>query len=197
MQVIKKIWAWLWAPSARPLALLLIIGVIFGAGGWITLNGVLSLTNKNEFCISCHEMKWVYEEYKESVHYKNRSGVRATCADCHVPQADSVGGWFDKMQAKMAASTEVFHHVLGTYDTKEKFDAGKWEMAQRVWAKMKARDSKECLNCHNFEAMDAEEQDRKAQKRHARAREEGKHCMDCHTGVAHEEPEEPEEPEEK
>jgi cytochrome c-type protein NapC len=60
---------------------------------------------------------------------------------------------------------------------------------------MKARGSKECKNCHDFDAMDPEEQDRKARKRHAAAKEKGMHCMECHSGVAHEEPDEPEEEE--
>ncbi len=32
----------------------------------------------------------VYQEYKETIHYSNRSGVRAICPDCHVPIAMSL-----------------------------------------------------------------------------------------------------------
>jgi len=38
--------------------------------------------------------------------------------------------------------------------------------------------------------MALDDQDRVARKKHARAREEGKTCIDCHKGVAHELPEE-------
>ncbi|PVV19814.1 MAG: cytochrome C, partial [gamma proteobacterium symbiont of Ctena orbiculata] len=42
---------------------------------------------------------------------------------------------------------------------------------------------------------DLSEQDRSARKRHPKAMDEGKACIDCHKGVAHEEPDEPDEPE--
>ncbi|MEA7581093.1 NapC/NirT family cytochrome c, partial [Salmonella enterica subsp. enterica serovar Anatum] len=38
-----------------------------------------------EFCVSCHSMQPVYQEYKQSVHFQNASGVRAECHDCHIP----------------------------------------------------------------------------------------------------------------
>ncbi|MBF0611338.1 MAG: NapC/NirT family cytochrome c, partial [Magnetococcales bacterium] len=75
--------------------------------------------------------------------------------------------------------------------------AARWELANNVWKNMKERDSKECRFCHQFEAMDLEKQDRTAAKKHGRAMEEGKTCIDCHKGIAHEEPEEPDEPEKK
>ena len=37
----------------------------------------MKLSNTEEFCISCHEMRdYVYLEYKKSNHYANRTGVR-------------------------------------------------------------------------------------------------------------------------
>ncbi len=96
------------------------------------------------------------------------------------------------MYAKLMAYKDVLHEVLGTIDTKEKFEAHRWEMANRVWAKMRATDSRECRNCHSWEAMAMDEQDRIARKKHGRARDEGKTCIDCHTGVTHDLPEKPE-----
>ena len=69
------------------------------------------------------------------------------------------------------------------------------DMASRVWEKMRANDSRECRSCHAWDSMDMSEQDRSARKRHGRARDEGKTCIDCHKGIAHEEPDEPDEEE--
>lgn len=199
MGFISKLWKALWAPSMKPLGLLLGGGLFVGAFGILFFNFVMMEgTSTLEFCAtSCHEMKLPYEEYKKSVHYSNPSGVRATCADCHVPHMHSLGTWVDKVMAKMHAALEIYHWVLGTYDTEEKYEAGRWEMANSVWAKMRKNDSAECRYCHDFEAMKLEEQDRSARKKHVRAMKEGKTCIDCHQGIAHKEPEEPEEPEAK
>jgi hypothetical protein len=63
-------------------SLFFVLGIIF----WGGFNTGMEATNKLEFCISCHEMRDnVYQEYKKTIHYSNRTGVRAICSDCHVP----------------------------------------------------------------------------------------------------------------
>ncbi|MBF0177572.1 MAG: NapC/NirT family cytochrome c [Magnetococcales bacterium] len=192
MNWLKKLWEQLRKPNSQvPVGILLLGGFLAGVVGWVGFNGLLGVTSSTEFCISCHEMRWPYEEYKKTVHYSNRSGVRVGCSDCHVPQADSVGGWFAKMRAKIMAAKDTYHHILGTYNTPEKFEKGRWEMAQAVWAKMRARGAQECLNCHDYNSMDPEKQDRMAQRKHGSAMKDRKICIDCHTGIAHKLPEEP------
>lgn len=152
-------------------------GIIF----WGGFNTVLELTNKEAFCISCHEMKEnVFEEYRNTIHYQNRTGVRATCPDCHVPKE-----WGHKMIRKIQASNEVWHHLLGTIDTPEKFDAKRLKLAQNEWARMKRTDSRECRNCHNFEYFDYSVQGRRSNEAHQTGLAEGKTCIDCHKGIAH------------
>ncbi len=168
------------------LAGLIFIGGMVSAGLFST---GLAYTNEMEFCTSCHSMKVNLEEYKQTVHYKNASGVQATCSDCHVPKP-----FFPKMVAKVMAAKDVYHEIMGTIDTKEKYEAHRWDMANRVWAKMRASDSRECRSCHEFSNMDLSAQDRTARKRHPQAMDEGKACIDCHAGIAHEEPDEPDEP---
>ena len=58
-------------------------------------------------------------------------------------------------------------------------------MAEREWARMKANNSQECRNCHNFNDMDFTQQKTVAQQMHALAQEQNKTCIDCHKGIAH------------
>lgn len=169
--------------------IVLALGVGVGIVFWGGFHTAMEMSNSMEFCIACHEMRdTVYQEYKETEHFKNPSGVQATCADCHVPRE-----WIHKVVRKIQATSELYHKALGTIDTPEKFEAKRWEMANRVWDKMRATDSRECRNCHDFEAMDLSEQDRSARKKHAKAPVDGKTCIDCHKGLAHEYPDRPEE----
>ena len=71
------------------LALLLVGGIVF-AGGKVAIDQ----TNTVEFCISCHEMKDNnFEEYKDTIHAKNRTGVKAICSDCHVAHFSQQHGY--------------------------------------------------------------------------------------------------------
>ncbi|MDH5437056.1 MAG: NapC/NirT family cytochrome c [Gammaproteobacteria bacterium] len=172
-------------PSKKAVCIGLILFFI-GMASYGGLNTFFHYTNRMEFCISCHSMKINYEEYKKTLHYKNAIGVQATCADCHVPKE-----FFPKLYAKIMAAKDVYHEVMGTVDTKEKYEARRWHMANLVWDKMRANDSRECRGCHDYNNMDLSEQDSRARKKHTRAPLQGKTCIDCHSGLAHTEPLEP------
>ena len=149
---------------------------------------LLERTNSTEFCASCHSMQaTVYREYQTSVHYSNASGVRAGCPDCHVPKA-----LVPKLVAKVRAAKDVWHEILGTIDTPEKFEAHRWRMANAVWSMMERTDSATCRSCHSWEAMNADEQDRSARSKHRAAKEEGRTCIECHKGLVHKRPKAPE-----
>ncbi|WP_369601614.1 cytochrome c3 family protein [Hahella sp. SMD15-11] len=180
--VFRRYWTMLKSPSGAALALILVIGFFGGVIFWGGFNTALEATNTEKFCISCHEMEDnVYQEYRETIHYANRSGVRATCPDCHVPK-----DWTHKIVRKIQASKEVWGKITGFIDTREKFLAHRKEMAMREWQRMKESDSRECRNCHNFDYMDFSEQGRRAVKQHSTALASGdKTCIDCHKGIAH------------
>lgn len=187
-QTLKNGWHVLCRPTAR-YSVITLIGGGFVAGiiFWGGFNTGMEATNKLEFCISCHEMRdTVYQEYKKSVHYSNRTGVRAICSDCHVPR-----DWIHKVKRKIQASGELWGKLTGSIDTREKFEARRLELAEQEWARMKASDSRECRNCHSYEGMNAQIQDEIAHEKHVEAAkpDSGKTCIDCHKGITHELPE--------
>jgi cytochrome c-type protein NapC len=179
---LKRTWSALKRPSLKySLLSLLLVGFVSGILFWGGFNTGMEATNQLEFCIGCHEMRDnVYVEYQETIHYKNRTGVRAICSDCHVPH-----DWSHKIVRKLQASQEVWSKLTGYVDTKEKFETHRMEMATKEWNRMKSVGSRECRNCHDFDSMDAKKQKPKAQKMHTQAKQEGKTCIDCHKGIAH------------
>lgn len=181
MSRIKELIEKLKRPSAASLGSLLIGGFVAGIIFWGGFNTAMEATNTETFCISCHEMEEnVYQEYKDTIHYSNRSGVRATCPDCHVPKP-----WVHKIKRKIQASNELLHKALGSIDTPEKFEAKRLELARHVWDAMKATDSRECRNCHDFKSMDYTMQQRRGRNMHIEGFDAGKTCIDCHKGIAH------------
>ena len=180
--MIVRAWQFISRPSFRfSLGTLVVAGGIAGILFWGGFNWAMEISNTETFCISCHEMRnTVYKELQESIHFTNPSGVRATCSDCHVPKE-----WHYKVIRKIQATNELFHKIMGTIDTPEKFEAQRLALAQHVWASMKTTDSRECRNCHAMSSMELDKQSRPARRMHRAGIERGQTCIDCHQGIAH------------
>jgi cytochrome c-type protein NapC len=153
------------------------VGIVF----WGGFNTAMEATNTLSFCSSCHEMRsMVFVEYRETSHYENRTGVRATCSDCHVPDP-----WIYKVARKVAATNELYHWTVGSIDSPEKFEGKRLSLAKSVWKAMKETDSRECRNCHSWDGMRNADQKPRAAKEHADAQNSSMTCIDCHKGIAH------------
>ena len=137
-------------------------------------------TGSIEFCVSCHSMQTPYAEYRRSVHYSNRTGVRAGCPDCHVAKTPIA-----YVGDKIAAARDLWGEIVGTIDTPQKFAARKLEMAKYVWAKFEATDSRECRSCHAYDVMKTDLQKPTAMNQHPKAMSKGQTCIDCHKGLVH------------
>lgn len=181
--LLKRYWLVIRRPSVHySLGLLVAGGFIGGVLFWGGFNTALEATNTEPFCTGCHEMyDNVYQELQPTIHFSNRSGVRATCPDCHVPHR-----WTAKIARKMQASKEVWGKVFGTISTREKFEGMRLALAVNEWRRLKANNSLECRNCHQFNSMDFTRQSPRAQRAHSTSLAKGERtCIDCHIGIAH------------
>lgn len=176
------LWRRFWSPTARySFGTIAILFAIIGGALWGGFNWAMEATNQETFCISCHEMKDnVYVEYRNTIHFSNRTGVRASCPDCHVPKE-----WGHKLVRKIQASNEIVHKLRGTIDTPQKFQEHRLELSKSVWRAMKTTDSRECRNCHKYDFMEYSAQGPRGSKFHQTAFQQGKTCIDCHQGIAH------------
>jgi nitrate/TMAO reductase-like tetraheme cytochrome c subunit len=172
-----------WLLGIPPGALL---AFMLGAVGLGATNYTLQKTSATEFCYACHSHEnFIRPEYEASSHFMNAAGVRAQCADCHLPH-DS---WFELVWTKAVVSLDIIPELAGKLDTAEKYEEHRAEMAQSVWRQFKGNDSKFCRGCHDIAAMDLEAQNRTTARRHSQAEEKGETCIDCHYGIVHVEPE--------
>jgi nitrate/TMAO reductase-like tetraheme cytochrome c subunit len=186
----ESLWSRLWKrPSSKWLLGIpagALIAFFVGAAALGTMNYTLHVTSSTEFCYTCHSHEqFIKPEYEASSHFVNQAGVRAGCADCHLPH-DS---WFKLVWTKAVVSLDVIPELMGKIDTAEKYEAHRAEMAESVWRDMKENDSAYCRSCHSIDAMDLEAQGRKTARRHSKAEERGETCIDCHYGIVHVEPE--------
>ena len=114
-----------------------------------------------EDCESCHTIQ--ASEFQASVHYINRSGVQASCNNCHA---------FQKHKDGENTSIEVNDHRL--------------DMAMNEWKRFIENDSKECKVCHSSMAMDLAKQEPRSVARHEESFDAGEtSCINCHKGISH------------
>ncbi|UXI02524.1 pentaheme c-type cytochrome TorC [Photobacterium sp. TY1-4] len=181
----KKLWQKIIKPSSKySILALVVVGVGISLAGTFVVHKGFEVTSTIEFCTSCHTMEQNYAEYKETVHFKNASGVQAQCVDCHQPK-DFPGKVFRKLEA----AKDLYHHfVTGKIDTPEQFEDHRLEMAQTVWERMSRQNSKTCKSCHSYDDMDHSKQSAKAAFEMKKAAAEDMNCIECHKGIAHELP---------
>jgi nitrate/TMAO reductase-like tetraheme cytochrome c subunit len=183
-----RLWRRLTKPSVRWSVLsLLIVGLLIGAGGVIGTQVMVGATGTNEFCgTACHSMQWVAKEYAQSGHGVNRTGVRAGCHDCHIPDHYPKLLWY---KAK-AGIKDAIGEVRGVIDTEAKFKKERLRLAKDVWAEFKETNSENCRHCHNFSAAVIAKQKDFVQPLHQQVLNNTATCIDCHKGIAHTAPDE-------
>lgn len=181
-------WKRLTSPSARWSVLsLLVIGLVVGAGAVIGTQVMVAATGTNDFCGgACHSMQWVAAEYKQSVHYANRTGVRAECHDCHIPHTYPALLFY---KAK-AGIKDAIGEVRGVISTREKFEKERLRMAQHVWDEYKETKAANCRVCHIFTPDTLAKQQEMVRPMHQTVLEGAAVCTDCHKGIAHAAPKE-------
>jgi cytochrome c-type protein NapC len=178
---VRNLFVWLFKPSGMALVYLLLIGLGFGAFSVVAFTLTMDATNTESFCTSCHEMaSGPAALLEDTTHFNNKTGVRPTCSDCHVPRE-----FLPKMWRKIQASREVWGKITGIIDTPEKYMTHVKVMKEREVARMRANDSRECRNCHDVDHMILSEQTAKAREFHQNMLNTGKTCIDCHQGITH------------
>ena len=184
----RGLWQRLTTPSARWSVLaLVIVGLLIGAGAVIGTQVMVAVTGTNKFCGgACHSMQWALQEYRQSVHFTNRTGVRAGCHDCHIPHHYPELLWY---KAK-AGIKDAIGEVRGVISTEEKFKKERLRMAKSVWAEYKENNSANCQYCHAFTPEIVAKQKDFVQPMHQQVLAKAATCIDCHKGIAHTAPDE-------
>lgn len=145
--------------------------------------------SSNKFCASsCHEMEsTVFKELQASTHWTTTTGVRPSCADCHVSERLIPAMWDHFLGMK-----ELIVHVTSDASSPGNFDKNyRAESANRVRLKMIDNDSKNCRTCHEMTAIKPKRT--RGKKQHAEALKNKTTCIACHYDLVHKEVEPSEE----
>jgi len=161
-----------------------IIGGIAGIVAALAAEEMDRLTTSDEFCTSCHAMQTYIadaETYKASPHQTTASGVRAGCADCHIPKGLVVATYTHVVNGV----ADIWGQLRFDYEDPEVWKAERARLAHAVRDWFRANDSVTCRGCH--EEASIKPQRKRGQRQHEEARETGMTCIDCHYNLVHDE----------
>jgi len=163
---------------------------------WIAVVGILAIggttvaamdvtdhyfSSQNFCAYTCHVMEsTVYKELKESKHWTTPSGVRPTCADCHVSGRITFAMW-----DHFIGTGELFVWLTKDLSKPGAFEALRPAAAERVRFQMLENDSEKCRGCHVMEGIKPKK--KRGQRMHAAAIKEGTTCIACHYNLVHKE----------
>ncbi|MCU0896672.1 MAG: NapC/NirT family cytochrome c [Burkholderiales bacterium] len=179
----------------------LIVGAVIGVAGVALTTEMVHQTSTVEFCGSaCHSMQWVRDAYKRGPHYSNSVGVRAGCADCHIPHESGHANPFQYVGLMMykakAGIRDVIAEASGKMSTKEQWEKLRPELSNNYKTWMKENGSLTCRGCHDLKAFGGKDNEMKALVHADVIKAEKPDCLQCHEGVGHvyEEPKKAEAP---
>lgn len=162
--------------------LLLIVGggfiafVVLPFVSWLVTDESITATSDAQFCVNCHTMEPFEKAHTADVHGgQNSHGVRATCAQCHLPHDSSLNYLYVK------ARTGIHDILVEKFGDPENVD---WE-AGRTRREEFVYDSG-CLTCHtNLEnATMASNKAFIAHRAYFVGNTDDK-CVTCHEHVGH------------
>ena len=151
--------------------ILLFLVLVFAV---LTFQGVQHYTSKNEFCITCHEMKFSYKWYKKSIHGSNSLGISVKCVDCHLPI--SFMGYFKTKVIDSAK--DAYKHFFHPVKTEEKWIEKKEALDEHARERI---ENANCMKCHKDPKPGSEE----GRELHAEMDLETDKCVDCHADMFH------------
>lgn len=136
----------------------------------------------NIFCgNACHVMEsTVNKELQKSTHWTTPTGVRATCADCHVSGRLSLA-----MVDHFIGTGELFVWLTNDFSKPGAFEQFRPAAADRERFKMLDNNSETCGHCHVMEGIKPERI--RGQKQHAEAIDKSTPCIVCHYNLVHKE----------
>lgn len=115
------------------------LGIIIGVMATVSVNYVWVNSSKDSSCTYCHAHPHAEKSWKLSSHYNNRSGVKTSCADCHLPPKGSFDHAYHKMRLGVH---DVWSNIFKDTD---KID---WESKKELEYASRIVFNSSCLECH-------------------------------------------------
>lgn len=153
------------------------------AGGLITigLNYGWVRSSKDDACMACHVHPHAEDSWRLSSHFVNGSGVKVSCAECHLPPTGSL----EYVGAKIKTGGKDIWSFL--FKDKSKID---WEAKKGLEHARRIVYNESCVECHHQLFPEGITDDGVTAHLYYESNHEklDLNCIDCHLDVGHYDP---------
>jgi nitrate/TMAO reductase-like tetraheme cytochrome c subunit len=172
---------------------LIALGVVVGVGGVAGTTWLVNATSSTNFCATaCHSMQWAAAAYERGPHYTTSYGVRAGCADCHIPYEDRPATplqyVFGTLWTKgIDGSHDIYAKLIGTISDRARWEANRPRLTAEAEAFFRSTNSVTCQGCHKLDAFSPTGRSAfMANAVHSGLINAATvDCLKCHSGVGH------------
>jgi len=178
----SRMQSWWYREFRRMIGAWVFVLVVICVGAFTV--GMLDFTDyvfsRNAFCGNvCHVMEsTVFQELQTSKHWNTPTGVRPTCAKCHV-----AGRLTFAMVDHFLGTGELFVNLTNDFSKPGSFEKFRPDAANRERFKMLENNSETCRSCHTMEAIKPKRV--RGQNAHADAMKKNVPCIACHYNLVH------------
>ena len=160
-----------------------LIGLLVGVFAMVALGGTMNKTSTSEYCMSCHVHEQADADWKKSLHYNSKSGVKTDCIECHLPPKEDGFLKYYMAKSKMGAKD------IWTKMTKDA-DKIDWESKRELEHARKIVHNATCEKCHVNLYPEGISDDGITAHLHYEENVEklGLDCISCHLNVGHDMP---------
>lgn len=152
-----------------------LLGIVIGCFLCLTASRSLKITATDTFCNSCHSHPHVTDTWKQSTHYKNRSGVIVHCVQCHLPP----GGIHYLSEKARLGLRDLWGEVAKDADNID------WEQKSTLSHAVTYTYDASCIACHAelfSDSLSAKGTDAHVYYYHKKG---DVRCINCHLHVGH------------
>lgn len=169
---------------------LLAAGALVGAASLVVATEAVRQASTYEFCSgACHSMQWATESNQRSVHYSNSLGLRAACADCHIPHHTGHSGPIEYLELVAFKAKggigDLIAEMRGGIPTREKWEREQPRLSQAVVQWFEDSRSITCQGCHDLKAFGGDYSQMTKMVHADLLHATTVNCVKCHKHVGH------------
>lgn len=176
----RILWIFSWA----------LVFVFFGVALAALTNHAVMWSSSDKFCgTTCHSMVWASAAYRQSTHYINNVGVRASCGDCHIPYDSGHATAVEYVKLLLfkadRGAKDFWYESQKSIATKEEWEKRHPALSENFENYLTQHNYITCRGCHSLLSFGGPNSHMKLVIHQGMVKSDSYNCLQCHANIGH------------